>query len=943
MKYLFPLLFILFFVFNISAQQNGQLDDLKDFSTSFTYQFTTSDGVNLSTDLYLPITSDSMVQFLPFGAELYPIVIVPKGTQLIIYDSLNGSPNPNPFQLPMVFTRTPYNKREDDAVAMLMNMMGYAYTLQDMRGRYESEGVYLPMYSDSWSKDTYHPNQSHILDFTDISDPHNSIYHQDGKESIFYLEDQLLWDFDLNNDGITDITDKVYNGNLAMFGASAMGNSQYQAAAAYQKSTQHSDLKAMVPIVATLEYFDGVVQHNGVFRQALITNWIEDQMEDIAVVNPADDDMQNNIHSTFDFGNLSPDEVLDLAVDQFSSLPDENGFTAMYPNYHQRSDMDGSHAPINYLGESDINGNFSRYKNLEVPMFHLSGWWDIFVDGQIDTWQRIMNNTSDENQQLQKLVIGPWTHGTIGMDSIGDIRYPESVFDINILYGDISDNTDNIGIDKVVESEVLSWMRQLLNYQDEKFIGEPKVMIPKSQVWQQWGPNQVKIPSEDFYIKFSNFINYILGHEDIKEMPVQLQTQTGTIDFTLDIATDSTAQPPGSHPLDDPATPIIDFKDVKNVRIYIPGPVNDGVSANQHLGNYWMERNWFPIENETKKVSLYLDNVEKEINVILNEEEQKPIVYEHDPDNPVQTIGGGNLTLNTPVIGKNNAGPLDLANPNYAPLTMDRSDVISYVSPLINDSLCIVGYPEMKLFMSTIVEGGGQTDTDFFVRIIDVYPDGREFYVSEGAINGRAREYAKSILNGNPDDNAIYSNLESGVIYELDFRMMPIAYTFGHQHRIKILISSSNYPRYQSNPNLPIEEGEFFRRDVGDGQNYEFNGVNMSPRAASQSIYAGTNQPSQIILPVFGKNGVGTDDIASIDYSYSIYPNPARNHIYIRNNFVSSFEVKIYTINGVELIRNETHSNYTQINLSNLSAGVYLIEIYDDKGKQEVQKLIVQP
>jgi predicted acyl esterase len=138
-----------------------------------------------------------------------------------------------------------------------MNLLGYAYVLQDMRGRYDSEGVYIPMYSDSWKKDVYHPDQSHILDFTELDDPHNFLYHQDGKESIFFLQDSLFWDFDLNNDGTTDITDKAYNGYMAMFGASAMGNSQYQAAAAYQKTELKPDLKAMVPIVATLEYFDG--------------------------------------------------------------------------------------------------------------------------------------------------------------------------------------------------------------------------------------------------------------------------------------------------------------------------------------------------------------------------------------------------------------------------------------------------------------------------------------------------------------------------------------------------------------------------------------------------------------------------------------------------------------------------------------------------------------
>jgi predicted acyl esterase len=943
MKHLITLTLLVLVAFNSFGQGNGQLDELKDFSTSFTYEFTTSDGVKLATDLYLPITSDSLVEFLPFGEEEYPIVIVRKGTQLMIYDSLNGSTNPNPYQLPMVFTRTPYNKGQEDALAMILNMMGYAYTLQDMRGRYQSEGVYLPMYSDSWTKDAYHPNQSHVLDFTDLSSPHNALYHEDGKQSIDFLQDSLVWDFDLNNDGITDITDKAYNGYLAMFGASALGNSQYQAAAAYQKPEEANDLKAMVPIVATLEYFDGVVQQNGAFRQALINNWMIGQMEDVAIINPNDDDMQNNIHSTFDFGSLTPDEILSLAVDQFSTLPDENGFSAMYPNYLLRSDMDGSYAPVNANGESDLNGAFSRYENLEVPMYHLSGWWDIFTEGQIKTWQEIMNHTSDENQEFQKLVIGPWTHGTIGMDSVGDLRFPESVFDINILYGDITNDPDNVRVDKIVESEVLSWLRDLLNYTEENYIAEPKVLIPESDIWQEWGPNTVRIPSENYYIRFSNFVNYITGYEDLIDMPVQLQTPDDLIDFTIDIAADTTAQTPNGEPLNDPATPIIEFENVKNVRFYVPGPVNDGIGTNENTGNYWLERVWFPIDDEITEVPFYFNNESQEIHIDAVEESQESISYVHNPDNPVQTIGGGNLTLYTPVIGKTNAGPLNLAHPEYAPLTMDREDVISYVSPLINDSLCMIGYPKMKLFASTEVEGGGLTDTDFNIRIVDVYPDGREFYVSEGVVNGRAREYAKSIYNGSPNDEAVYSNLESGTVYELDFQMMPIAYTFGHQHRIKILVSSSNYPRYQSNPNLPIEEGEFFRRDVDDGQEYEFNGVAMSPRSATQQIFTGSEYPTQIILPIFGKNGVGLEESISKKLNWTIYPNPTNHMINIRNLKADHYQITVYSINGTEVLRKSYHSNFTQIDLQNLNSGVYFIELMYDTGKKEVQKLIVQP
>lgn len=941
MKKHFLILVIISLNIALWAQPNGRLDEFTDFSTSYNYQFTTSDGVKLSTDFYLPVTSDSLVVHLPFGDNSYPIQIIPKGIQIMIYDSLNGAVNPNPYQLPMVYQRTPYSKSHEDAIAVIMNILGYAYTLQDMRGRYESEGVYFAMYSDSWKKDAYHPNQSHILDYTDINDPHNSIYHQDGRDGIAFLRDSLFWDYDLDNDGIIDITSKAYNGYLAMFGASAMGNSQYQAASAYKKD-EHSDLKALVPIVATLEYFEGVVQQNGVFRQALITNWLNVQMEDVAVINPDDNDMQNSTHSTFDFGGLSPEEVINLSIDQFCSLPDKNGFSAMYPNYSLRSDLDASFAHIDQFGESSVNGQNSRYSNLEVPAYHLTGWWDIFVDGQIDTYKKIMENTSNANQQLQKLVIGPWSHGTIGMDSVGDLRYPESVFDINILYGDISDNTDNIKVDKIVVSEVLAWLRDRLNYQDENYLAEPKVLIPESQEWQEYGPNFIRIPAENYYVRFPNFINYITGHQDILDMPVELQTSDTTIVFTIDLEADSSVQVPNSNPVGDPATPRVNFTQLKNIRYYVPGPVNDGIAENVGIGNYWYETDVFPLSTGVQWQSYFLHS-----NGVLDHEvpteNEEELEYVHQPDNPVSTIGGGNLTLKTPIVNKTNSGPIDLSNPNYAPLTMDREDVLQFETDYIQDSLSIMGYPKVKLFVSSEVEGDGLTDTDFFVRIIDVYPDGRQFFVVEGAVNARARNYAASIVSGAIDNDAVYSNINSGEIYELDFQMLPIAYTFGHQHKIKILISSSNYPRYQSNPNLPIIEGEFFRRDVGSDETYNFNGTEMLAREALQKVYLGAEYKSQILLPVYTglEDGV-SDRIGNGISKLQIYPNPSSSNVYFRIDREGIFKVVLRSVNGKVLMQEMLNGKETNtISSRNTEAGVYFLEITDDNGFQEVKRFVV--
>ena len=93
---------------------NGTLDDLTDFSTRTQVPFTMPDGTKLMTDIYLPILQDSFVyndtfQFnllpAPFPPIKIPIyaVLLQKGSQFIIYDTINGVPNPNPYQLPMIW------------------------------------------------------------------------------------------------------------------------------------------------------------------------------------------------------------------------------------------------------------------------------------------------------------------------------------------------------------------------------------------------------------------------------------------------------------------------------------------------------------------------------------------------------------------------------------------------------------------------------------------------------------------------------------------------------------------------------------------------------------------------------------------------------------------------------------------------------------------------
>ncbi len=938
-KLTFSLIFLL--VLNtIYAQSNnnGRLDTITEFTTKLTVPFTMPDGVQLMTDIYLPIISDSMVATFNILGSDVTLEVIPKGAQLFVYDSLNGAPNPNPFKLPMVFSRTPYGKGDIDIFGVYYNVLGIAYAVQDMRGRHQSEGVYLPMYSDGWEKNPYHPFKGHLLDITDPMDPQNANFHEDGRNSIEFIMDSLYREYDLDGDGQTDTVDLIYNGSLAMLGASALGNTQYQAASSFPVDVEKSGLKGLLPIVATNEHFNSTIQHNGVFRQSLVEGWIRGQLEHNTQNIPEDDDIQNNIHSLFDYGNITKEEVINKALDMITTVKDDNGVTGMYPNHIGQADLNASKAPVDAFGNSDPTGGSNRYSNLELPIYHLTGWWDIFIDGQIDTYKKIMANTSEKTQRNQKLVIGPWTHGTVTTNQAGDLIFPESVFDINLI---TSLDFENRSLGELLRGgELVDWFRYLLNYNQYHYIGEPKILIRESHKWQSLGLAEIRLPSEDYYITYADFLNFLGGHSGLDAFPTEIRIAGNVTPFPFDVPADTTRRIPGSQPVSDPISPKVDFEQIPNIRYYVPGPVNDGVAENENVGNYWTQAFDFPPKEGIVQKTYYL-HADGSANNFIPDTLEDQLSYIHDPDQPVITIGGGNLVLSTPDGLRPNAGPLNYADPQFAPLTMDRADVLQFITEPIQDSLSIVGIPKATLFASSTPLSGpsGPTDTDFFVRIIDVYPDGREIFVVEGAVNARARDYARSLSMGVDDVHSPYSNIIASEIYEYRFNLLPIAYTFGHQHKVKILISSSNWPRYQANPNIPIEEGDFFRRTPGDGQSYVFNGTEYTARSAEQKIYFSPTTPTHIVLPEFDQSIVSTQQTGEKDFALAVYPNPADEYIQI-SDAKTIEQIQILNIHGQYIYHSLHGNNQLKINIGNLPKGIYILKARYKDGLSKTQKFI---
>jgi uncharacterized protein len=196
------------------------------------------------------------------------------------------------------------------------------------------------------------------------------------------------------------------------------------------------------------------------------------------------------------------------------------------------------------------------------------------------------------------------------------------------------------------------------------------------------------------------------------------------------------------------------------------------------------------------------------------DDESSSTTYEFDPRDPVPTIGGNCSSYYTLEPGGESIEELPLADrrtvsitgrgghdqrtrpetfgaePPYGPLE-GRSDVVTFRTARLEEPVEITGP------IRVVVEGSTDgPDTDFTAKLIDEYPPSSEFpegfalNLSDSICRGRYRGYRRKA-----------DLLESGEIYEFPMEPYPTANRFESGHRIRLDVSSSNYPRFDVNPN----------------------------------------------------------------------------------------------------------------------------------------------
>ena len=152
-----------------------------------------------------------------------------------------------------------------------------------------------------------------------------------------------------------------------------------------------------------------------------------------------------------------------------------------------------------------------------------------------------------------------------------------------------------------------------------------------------------------------------------------------------------------------------------------------------------------------------------------------PDGFTYDPMNPVPSYGGNVCCTGNAVQG----GAYD----QYQMET--RNDILVYTTDVLDEGVEISGFIESTLYVSSDAK-----DTDFTVKLIDVYPDGRAYNLDETIQRVRYREgYEKEVF------------MEKDKVYKLDLTPMSTSNYFKKGHRIRIEISSSNFPRFARNLN----------------------------------------------------------------------------------------------------------------------------------------------
>lgn len=556
-------------------------------------------------------------------------------------------------KFPILLQRTPYDKKGARLVeqAEYFASHGYVVVLQDCRGRYRSEGTFTKYIGEG----------------------------QDGYDTVEWLA-ALPYG----------------NGSVGMWGTSYASHVQANAA-----KLRPPHLKTIVVNMGGIyDGWDHKVRNHGAFELQQLT-WAFGQL----AAETSDPLVKEMLRQ-------------ETVGDWLTSLPLRKGLNPLSaaPNFEDYILEMMTHADYDdYWKQLDVNWREYYEQTADIPMFHISGWYDSYCGGTIKNYLGL----SSVKKGPVRLLIGPWTHGGNTRSSAGEVEF---------------------------------------------------------------GPDAaLRDFSSGFHLRW--FDRFLKG-----------------------IQNGGREEPP--------------------VRIFVMGTGDGHRDSRGRLyhGGYWKTAGGWPLPRT--RFTRYYFHAGGGLGTALPDEDAGTTTYTFDPRDPVPTLGGA-FSSTSPVF---EPGAFDQreregffgSKAPYLPLKARRDVVVFQTTPL-DAPVEIVGPVEIHLFASSTAR-----DTDFTAKLIDVYPPtpdypgGFEMNLTDGILRARYRS--------SPQKQEL---MEPGVVYEFVIEPFPTANRFKVGHRIRIDISSSNFPRFDVNPNTGEPLG-MDRRIV----------------AADNTVYHDRRHASYVLLPL---------------------------------------------------------------------------------------------
>jgi putative CocE/NonD family hydrolase len=262
------------------------------------------------------------------------------------------------------------------------------------------------------------------------------------------------------------------------------------------------------------------------------------------------------------------------------------------------------------------------------------------------------------------------------------------------------------------------------------------------------------------------------------------------------------------------------------VRLFLMGGGSGRRNADGRMehGGRWIAAEDWPVP--AARVTPYYLRADGRLDVEKAAGDETALSYDFDPCNPVPTIGG-TITSGEPIMvggafdQREEARFFGVRHPGL-PLAA-RHDVLVFQSEPLAEDVAVIGTVTARLHVSSSCP-----DTDFTLKLVDVhppnedYPDGFAMNLTDGILRCRYRDsWEKPAL------------LEPGKVYAITIRAFATCNLFKRGHRIRLDISSSNFPKYDVNPNTGEPEGRANLR-----------------RVATNSVHVGGNRASHVELGI---------------------------------------------------------------------------------------------